>query len=99
MHNSPILPQATKVAGNIMAGLIARQAGSPAEIRQAADWLHGAFLLADAIRDQEAADLIFRTILHLSDLAASHGTPQDALVAIGALLNRLPGQDREGAHD
>ena len=96
MPTSPILPQATKVASNILAGLIARQAGSPAEIRQAADWLHGAFLLADAIRDQEAADLIFRTILHLSDIAARHGPPQDAIVAIGALLNRLTGQELEG---
>ena len=94
MPTSPITPVATKMAASWLAGVIARRAFDPEQLRQASHWAFGAHFLADRLGDPEAAnflrdldrDLYYLSLLNGADIGAE----------LGALLERVRGQGQEG---
>ena len=92
---SPVYPQAANVARAVLTSLSYHKRITPDDLRQRGNWLHGAKLLANAMNDQAAAELLQDIDLGLMDIAASPGQDADLRAAIGALMERVTGQDQE----
>ena len=92
---SPVYPQAANVARAVLSSLSYHKHISPDDIRQRSNWLHGARLLASALNDQAAAELLQDIDLGLMDIAASQGHDADLRAALGALMERVMGQGQE----
>ena len=97
MPNKPdtILPAAHQVARVVLTSLSYHKRITPDDLRQRGNWLHGAKLLANAMNDQAAAELLQDIDLGLMDIAASPGQDADLRAAIGTLMERVTGQDQE----
>ena len=95
MHTSPILPAAHQVVSAVLTSLSYHKRITPDDIRQRGNWLHGAKLLANAMNDQAAAELLQAVDMRLMDIAASPGTDADLRTELGNLLERINGQGQE----
>ena len=95
MTSSPILPAAHQVARVVLSSLSFHKLITPDDIRQRGNWLHGAKLLANAMNDQAAAELLQAVDMRLMDIAASPGTDADLRTELGNLLERINGQGQE----
>ena len=93
MTSSPILPAAHQVARVVLSSLSFHKLITPDDIRQRGNWLHGAKLLANAMNDQAAAELLQAVDMRLMDIAASPGTDADLRTELGALLERINDQE------
>ena len=93
MTTSPITPAATKLATNLLAGLIARRACTTSDLRLACNWLFGAHLLASAIGDPKAMALLNTAEVELRNIADRYGDELEVLAWLGALLERINGQE------
>ena len=93
MPNKPdtLLPAASQVARVVLTSLSYHKRITPDDLRQRGDWLHGAQLLATALNDQAAADLLQAIGTRLTAIAASPGTDADLRAEIAALVAPLPG--------
>ena len=91
MTSSPILPAAHQVARVVLTSLSFHKLITPDDLRQRGNWLHGAKLLANALNDQAAAELLQAVDMRLLDIAASPGTDADLRAELGALMATLPG--------
>ncbi len=93
MPNKPdtLLPAASQVASAVLNSLTYHRHVAPDDLRQRGDWLHGAKLLATALNDQAAADLLQAIGTRLTAIAASPGTDADLRAEIAALVAPLPG--------
>lgn len=96
MTSSPILPAAHQVARVVLSSLSFHKLITPDDIRQRGNWLHGAKLLANAMNDQAAAELLQDIDLGLMDIAASPGTDADLRTELGNLLERISGNGQDG---
>ena len=92
MPNKPdtLLPAARQVARAVLASLAYHRHVAPDDLRQRGDWLHGAKLLATALNDQAAADMLQAIGTRLTAIAASPGTDADLRAEIAALVAPLP---------
>ena len=95
MTSSPILPAAHQVARVVLTSLSYHKRITPDDLRQRGNWLHGAKLMANAMNDQAAAELLQDIDLGLMDIAASPGTDADLRTELGNLLERINGQGQE----
>ena len=95
MHTSPILPAAHQVVSAVLTSLSYHKRITPDDIRQRGNWLHGAKLLANAMNDQAAAELLQAVDMRLMDIAASPGTDADIRAELGKLMMRIKGQGQE----
>ena len=96
MTTSPILPVATKMVTNLLAGLIARRACATTDLRLACNWLSGANQLAFAIGDPKAMALLNTAEVELRNIADRYGDELEVLAWLGNLLERINGQGQEG---
>ena len=96
MTSSPILPAAHQVARVVLTSLSYHKRITPDDLRQRGNWLHGAKLMANAMNDQAAAELLQDIDLGLMDIAARPGTDADIRTELGNLLERISGQGQEG---
>ena len=96
MSDSPILPAAHQVARVVLTSLSYHKLITPDDLRQRGNWLHGAKLLANAMNDQAAAELLQAVDIRLMDIAASPGTDVSRRAYVDALLERINGQGQEG---
>ena len=98
MPNKPdtLLPAASQVARVVLTSLSYHKRITPDDIRQRGNWLHGAKLMANAMNDQAAAELLQAVDMRLMDIAASPGTDADLRTELGNLLERISGNGREG---
>ena len=55
--------------------------------------IYGAKMLASVLNDEDAANLLHQVDMHLLELAASPGTDADIRTELGALLERINGQE------
>ena len=94
MSNSPILPAARKLAASWLAGIIARQAFTPEDLRQASAWAFGAHFLADRLDDPAAAAFLRQLDADLYSLSLIQGA--DIGAELGNLLERISGNGKEG---
>lgn len=93
MSDSPILPAARQVARVVLTSLSYHKRITPDDLRQRGNWLHGAKMLASVLNDEDAANLLHQVDMHLLELAASPGTDADIRTELGALLERINGQE------
>ena len=93
MPNKPdtILPAARHVARVVLTSLSYHKRITPDDLRQRGNWLHGAKLMANAMNDQAAAELLQAVDMRLMDIAANPGTDADLRAEIAALVAPLPG--------
>ena len=96
MSDSPILPAARQVARVVLTSLSYHKLITPDDLRQRGNWLHGAKLMANAMNDQAAAELLQAVDMRLMDIAASPGTDADLRTELGNLLERISGNGQEG---
>ena len=96
MSDSPILPAAHQVARVVLTSLSYHKRITPDDLRQRGNWLHGAKLMANAMNDQAAAELLQAVDMRLMDIAASPGTDADLRTELGNLLERISGNGQEG---
>ena len=90
---SPVVfPQALRMARASLAVLARQRTITPRDLRQRADWMFGAQLLAADVGDQASADLLLSVDTALRDLAINHRDTEDTLVGIAALMDRVTGQ-------
>lgn len=93
MSDSPVLPAAHQVARVVLSSLSYHKLITPDDLRQRGNWLYGAKMLASVLNDEDAANLLHQVDMHLLDLAASPGTDADIRTELGALLERINGQE------
>lgn len=93
MHTSPILPAARKLATSWLAGIIARRAFTPEDLRQASAWSFGAHFLADRLDDPEAAAFLRDLDGALYSLSLLQGA--DIGAELGKLKERISGNGQE----
>ncbi len=93
MTTSPITPVATKMAASWLAGVIARRAFDPEQLRQASHWAFGAHFLADHLGDPEAANFLRDLDRDLYSLSLLQGA--DVGAELGKLMMRINGQGQE----
>ena len=93
MPNKPdtLLPAARQVASAVLTSLSYHKRITPDDLRQRGNWLHGAKLMANAMNDQAAAELLQAVDMRLMDIAARPGTDADIRAEIAALVAPLPG--------
>jgi len=94
MPTSPITPVATKMAASWLAGVIARRAFDPEQLRQASHWAFGAHFLADHLGDHEAANFLRDLDRDLYSLSLLNGA--DIGAELGKIIERIKGQGQEG---
>ena len=99
MTTPNISPAATKLATNLVAGLIARRETATTDLRLACNWLFGAHQLAYAIGDAGAVALLNKAEVELRNIADRYGEELEVLAWLGNLLERITCQGQEGAHD
>ena len=95
MTTSPILPVATKMVTNLLAGLIARRACATSDLRLACNWLSGANQLAFAIGDPGAVALLYEAETSLRNIADRYGEEWEVLAWLGNLMERISGNGKE----
>ena len=97
MPNKPdtLLPAARQVARAVLASLAYHRHVAPDDLRQRAEWMFGAQLLAAAVGDQASADLLLSVDTALRELAINHRDTEDTLVGIAALMERVMDQGQE----
>ena len=95
MTTSPILPAAHQVARVVLTSLSYHKRITPDDLRQRGNWLHGAKLMANAMNDQAAAELLQAVDMRLMDIAASPGTDADLRTELVALMATLPGGESQ----
>ena len=97
MPNKPdtLLPAAHQVARVVLTSLRYHKRITPDDLRQRGNWLHGAKLLANALNDQAAAELLQAVDMRLMDIAASPGTDADLRTELVALMATLPGGESQ----
>ena len=93
MHTSPILPAAHQVVSAVLTSRSYHKTITPDDLRQRGNWLYGAKMLASVLNDEDAANLLHQVDMHLLELAASPGTDADIRTELGALLERINGQE------
>ena len=93
MTTSPILPVATKMAASWLAGIIARRAFDPEQLREAGNWAFGAHFLADRLDDQKAAAFLRDLDGALYSLSLLQGA--DIGAELGKLKERISGNGQE----
>lgn len=90
---SPVVyPQALQLARASLAVLARQRTITPPDLRQRAEWMFGAQLLAAAVGDQASADLLLSVDTALRDLAINHRDTDDTLVTVTALMANLPAE-------
>ena len=82
-----------KMASSWLAGIIARRAFDPENLRQAGSWAFGASFLAERMGDLEATNLLRDLDRDLHALSLLHGADMD--VELGTMLERISGQAHE----
>lgn len=93
---SPVVyPQALQMVRASLAILARQKTITLHDLRQRAEWLFGAQLLAAAVGDQASADLLLSVDTALRDLAINHRDTEDTLVGIAAIMERVTSQDQE----
>lgn len=88
-----ILPAARKLAASWLAGIIARRAFTPDDLRQASAWAFGAHFLADRLDDPEAAAFLRDLDGALYSLSLRQGA--DVGAELGKLMMRINCQGKE----
>ena len=97
MPNKPdtLLPAASQVARVVLTSLSYHKRITPDDIRQRGNWLHGAKLLANAMNDQAAAELLQAVDMRLMDIAARPRTDADLRTELGKLMMRIAGNGQD----
>ena len=88
---SPVVyPQALQMTRVTLAVLARQRTITPPDLRQRAEWMFGAQLLARAVGDHASADLLLRVDTALRDLAINHRDTDETLVTVTGMMANLP---------